>query len=214
MEVEHIRVILVDDHAMIRDGLIAILKSHFSCEILAEIENGNDAVAVITQTQADLVIMDIGLPGKNGLDVLCEIRGAGVKTPVLIFTMNKNLALFKKAEQATAQGFLLKNDAREYLVKAVKVIAAGGRYYSPEIEVLVSGNLTTPAEGLDPRVVLTRQEYDIFSLIAQGLTTKSIAEKKCVSSRTVEYHRCNINKKLGTSRVQDVIRVAQDFGLV
>lgn len=214
MEKKRLKVVLVDDHAMIRDGIAAMLEREYACVVVAEAENGIDAARLISESDADLAIMDLGLPGKNGMDVLDDIRARGVMMPVIIFTMNKNPETFKRIERFKAQGFLLKDDAREHLLRAVAAILSGGRYYSPEIEAVMMCAGGIKNEECDPRVILTRQEYLVFVRIVQGRSTKQIAEERAVAVRTIEFHRRNINKKLKTNRVQDLVRIAQDFGLV
>lgn len=213
-----IRVLLVDDHAVIRQGLKMLLESRPEIEVVADCENGREALLVVERLKPDVVLMDVVMPGLNGIEATRQIRKASNNTRVVI------LSGFVDEEQITgalrngASGYLVKNSDVSELVLAIQTVHRGNQYYSAALsegfdipELQIQARRPEQKTGLD---TLTAREREVLQLIAEGRTNQQIADELVVSVKTVEAHKAHIMDKLKAKSRTDLIRYALKRGIV
>jgi DNA-binding NarL/FixJ family response regulator len=209
-----IRVLIADDHPVFRFGMRALLESEEDFEVVGEASTGNEAVAVMDKYRPDVVLMDITMPGLNGIEATQQILDRHPKTNVLIVTMLDDDSLFP-ALRAGAHGYLLKGADGEETLRAIRAVAHGEAIFSPSIAQRLAQVVATPSpeEVESPFPELTGRELEILGLIAQGLSNAEIAERFTLSLKTVRNHVSSILNKLQVSdRLQAALR-ARDAGL-
>jgi DNA-binding NarL/FixJ family response regulator len=201
-----LRVLLADDHEMVRKGLRATIEEHPGWEICGEARTGREAVSKAREVHPDVVIMDFAMPELNGLEATRQIRAAVPEAEVLILSMHESEKLVHEMLTAGAQGYLLKTDAGEFLVAALQALSEHRPYFTPKVSaVVLQGYLNPQAEE---KSELTPREREIIQLIAEGKATKQIAEALGISVKTVETHRTNLMRKLDLHSTADVVRYA------
>jgi len=208
-----VRILLADDHDVVRRGLKALLQERADWEVCGEALSGRQAVELAREMRPDIAIVDLMMPDLNGLETTRQIRKVSENTQVLIFTMHHNEALVHDVLDAGARGYLLKTDAERHIVAAVETLMKRQPYFSAQISETVlggflrSGRQAVTAEGGSvPR--LTPREREIIQLLAEGHRNKKIAEELGISVKTVETHRTAVMRKLGVSSVVDLVRYA------
>ncbi len=206
-----IRVLLVDDHTVVRQGIRRILESDHEIEIVGEAGDGRSAVDMAQKVHPHVVVMDIGLPELNGVEATRQItkRSEGVR--VLVLTMHADDVYVRQSLKAGARGYLLKDSEDLDLIKAVKVIGRGGSFFSPAVsKVLLEGYLgdSGSRELEDDLGLLTDREREVLQLIAEGKTNKEVASALSVSINTVETHRKHIMEKLDLHNTAELVRFA------
>jgi len=205
-----INLVIADDHQIFRQGLVKMLKDVSDFNIIGETGNGTQALEIIIKTKPDIAILDISLPDLNGFEIAAAIQKKGVSTRVIFLTMHNDSITAKKAIQSFGDGYVIKDNAFEDLLYAIKSVRAGGKFISPSVSNKLI-NIGAPAESL--QIVLTEREKQILSLIASGLTNRQIADKLFISMKTVETHRNRILQKLGVHTTADMVRYAIKSGL-
>ncbi len=207
-----LRILIADDHGMIRQGLRSVVAEKPGWEICGEAANGRQAVALAREVRPDLVVLDLTMPEMNGLDATRRIREALPKTQVLILTMHDSEALAQEVLTAGARGYVLKNDAPELLPQAIEALAAGRTFFTPKVADLVMQTLLDPAaaasRGDAPRSRLTPRERELVQLLAEGKSNKEAADLLGISVNTVETHRKNVMSKLRLRSSSDLVRYA------
>lgn len=203
-----IRVLLADDHAILIEGLRALLSYYNDVEVVGEAHNGTQAVASVAQLQPDIVLMDIAMPGMNGIDATQLIRQQYPRTRVLVLTQHEEKQYVLALLKAGASGYLLKGAVGSDLIKALRAVAAGGTFLFPTIETLLVEEMHHPDMTLTPR------EIEILQYIVCGETSAHIAEILSLSVKTVEWHRNNLMGKLGIHNVAELVRYSLEHGLV
>jgi DNA-binding NarL/FixJ family response regulator len=214
---EPIRVVLVEDHQIVRQGLRALLEDTDAVEVVAEADNGNDAVEVVTQHRPNVVVMDLNLPGLNGVDATKAIRQAVPETHVLILSMYSTEEHVRPAIRAGAEGYLLKGSGLSDLVAAIKAVSSGNAFFSPQVAKIVLDDSRRAAQGGGSDRAgtdLTPRERQILKLVAEGHSSPQIAKDLNLSVKTVEGHRGRIMAKLDTKNVAGLVRHAIRLGLV
>ncbi|HWI68049.1 MAG TPA: response regulator transcription factor [Nitrospiraceae bacterium] len=210
-----IRVVLVDDHVLIRAGLRALLHSLPNIEVIGEASDGREAIDVIAQHQPDVVIMDIGMPGLNGVDSARRIVKQTPSTRVIILSMHANEEYVGRALEAGAKGYLLKGAEPAELELVLKAVMRGETYLSPSISKhLVQDYLSHRKEKTQPLPDLTARQREVLQLIAEGCSTKDIANKLKLSVKTVDTHRSELMHRLDIHEVAGLVRYAIRTGLV
>jgi len=204
-----IRVMLVDDHPMVQDGLSACLSFYDDIEVVGTCNDGHDVLAKAKACMPDVVLMDISMPGLNGLDATEILQEALAKTKVLIFSMHESAEFVTNAVQAGASGYILKDTNSEEVYQAIKAVAMGKSYFSSSIAKVL---IDQPQQQKNDR--LTTREQMILSYIAKGLSSKEVAQHLNISFRTVEVHRRNIKSKLNIDSLAELVRYAVTQGLV
>jgi DNA-binding NarL/FixJ family response regulator len=210
-----IRILLVDDHQMMRDGLRSVLASDPEIEVIGEAADGRTAIELTRKLGPDLVVMDIGMREMNGIDATQRIKTErpGVKVIALSTYTDRRYVL--RALEAGASGYVAKVSAFDELQRAVKAVAEGGSYLSPEVADLVVGRQPRQpsARRKTPYETLGAREREVLQLLAEGLTSGEIAERLHLSTRTVDTHRRNIMRKLGLHSVAELTKFAVREGL-
>jgi DNA-binding NarL/FixJ family response regulator len=210
-----IRVLLADDHALVRAGFRALLQSLGDVEIVAEVGNGHDALRLIEAQQPDVVLLDIAMPGLNGLEVAARVAQEFPNVRVLMLSMYANEEYVLQALRAGAAGYLLKDAGTSELELAVKAVARGETYLSPPVSKPVIEDYVRRV-GSQPSSLdrLTPRQREILQLIAKGHRTKEIAQVLNISVKTVETHRAQLMKELDIHDLAGLVRYAIRVGLV
>lgn len=207
-----IRVLLADDHAVVRQGFRLILSQHPDIEVVGEASNGREAVDKTLELNPDVTVTDIAMPELNGVEVVRQIRQNAPKVKVVVLSMHKDSVYVRETLRAGAKGYLLKDSIDQDLVKAVRAVAAGEAYLSPSISVTVLEDYEKHVE--DPLDQITPRERQLLEMLAEGRTSKDIATELDISVYTVDAHRSRIMKKLGFRSIGDLVRFAIQRGLV
>ncbi|MEW6351803.1 MAG: response regulator transcription factor [Thermodesulfobacteriota bacterium] len=212
------RVLIAEDHAILRDGLRSLLSSDEDIEIAGEAVDGREAVLCVRNLRPDIVLMDLSMPRLHGVEALREIKKVAPETKILVLTVHENEEYISATLEAGVNGYLLKKDATHAeLLRAIKAISKGRVYLSPAVsEKLVEGYLQG-RKGVRPKSTwetLTAREREILKLIAEGYRTKEIADFLCISVKTAENHRANLMRKLDLHNVAAVTAFAMEKGLI
>ncbi len=204
-----IRVLVADDHAVFRQGLCALLARRKGVEIVGQAENGKQALEQVAALDPDVVLMDIGMPVMNGLEATRAIHEAFPSTRVLVLTQYESREYILSLLQAGAAGYVLKLAPIEELMEAIRAVHSQGAFLTHELLQTVMDRVST-SRAPEPTVrpLLTDREMEIITLIAEGLTGNEIAERLCISRKTVVTHRANIMEKLGVHNTAELIRQA------
>jgi len=212
-----IRVIVVDDHTLIRQGIVGLLDRQADIEVVGEAGNGPDGIALVASTQPDVVLMDVAMPGVSGLDTTRELKARFPELPVVMLTMHEREDYIFEALRAGASGYVLKGADVQELLAAVRMARQGEVYLQPQaVKALVGDFLRRAARGEDRERLdgLSDREREILRLIAQGRTTPEIAEALGLSPHTVGSHRERIMSKLDLHSKTALVRYAISRGLV
>jgi DNA-binding NarL/FixJ family response regulator len=212
-----IRVILADDHAVVRAGLKAVLSTAKDIEVIGEAKNGNEAVALAERFKPDIVVMDLSMPDLDGTAATKQIVEKQIPTKVLVLTMHAEEDYLVPLMEAGAAGYLVKSAADRELVDAVRAIAHGDVYVRPAAARVLAKNLTKK----DPEKVnrerfdkLTQREQDVLRLVAQGFSAPEIGERLYISPKTVDTYKQRIHEKLGLAHRSDYVQFALKLGLL
>jgi DNA-binding NarL/FixJ family response regulator len=212
-----IRVILADDHAVVRAGLKAVLSTAKDIEVIGEAKNGNEAVALAERFKPDIVVMDLSMPDLDGTAATKQIVEKQIPTKVLVLTMHAEEDYLVPLMEAGAAGYLVKSAADRELVDAVRAIAHGDVYVRPNAARVLAKNLTKK----DPEKVnrerfdkLTQREQDVLRLVAQGFSAPEIGERLYISPKTVDTYKQRIHEKLGLAHRSDYVQFALKLGLL
>jgi len=214
-----IRILIADDHSVVRSGLRQLLKTSGDFSVVGEASSGEEAIEQVRKHKPDIAILDISMPGMNGIEATRIIKQDGAGTKVLILTIHESEDYVFQMVRAGASGYLLKNAGKEELFNAVNAIAAGERFFSPGISKLMvdefirRANKNVPAAAFNEEV-LTNREIEILKLIAGGLTNQEIADKLFISARTVDTHRTNLMQKLNIHETAGLVKYAIEKGIV
>jgi DNA-binding NarL/FixJ family response regulator len=210
-----IRIVLVDDHRLFRDGLRAILSAHPGFTVVAEAETAREAFKRIQEVEHDLVILDLTLPGSNGTALLRDLnRLRGHHRPVLVLTMHQHADIVSDALAAGATSYALKLQSEADLIKAIETTARGERYLAPQIAAVAADMMKRPRRGAGVLALLSSREREIFDLLIRGGTNADVARQLFISVKTVETHRTRIMRKLGVHSIGELIRLAARHGLL
>jgi DNA-binding NarL/FixJ family response regulator len=208
-----IRVLLADDHAMVRAGLKEILADTGDITVAAEATNGQEVMACVRGQEYDVAVLDMSMPGRSGIELIKQVKDAKPKLRILVLTMHSEEQYAVRALKAGASGFLTKEAAAEQLVAAIRRIAAGGAYVSPETaERLVLD--TGPQAVAAPHTLLSDREFQVLQMIAGGSTVGEIAKKLSLSVKTVSTHKTRILNKMGLANQAELIRHALEHKLL
>lgn len=210
-----VHVLLADDHKIVRDGLRTLLETQGSMSVVAEAENGLKTIQLAGELQPQVIIMDISMPGVNGIDATRKITSDLPGTKVIALSMHADRHIIIGMLEAGASGYLLKDCAFEELVTAIHTVLSDHTYLSPTIADILVRNYVhkSPVSSEAAPSELTPREKELLQLLAEGMTAKQIATALGISIKTVETHRRNISQKLGTSSVADLIKYAIREGL-
>jgi len=210
-----IRIVLADDHKITRDGLRALLEQQPNMKVVGEAENGRDAIRLALNLQPDVVVMDISMPEMNGIEATRQIRADLPGTKVIALSMYADRRYVTGMLKAGVSGYLLKNCAFDELVTAIAAIVENESYLSPRIADTVMKDYTHILRQDDASIdeILTNREREVLQLIAEGMSTRQIAERIHLSVKTVETHRQQIMRKLNAKSVAELTKIALREGL-
>ena len=211
------RVLIVEDHTLLRAGLRALLLQDPNIEIVGEADNGRDAVQAVGLLAPHLVLMDLSMPGMNGIEAILDIKRRYPGTRVLVLTIHKTDEYIHESLRAGANGYVLKDATHDELSIAVRSVLNGKTYLSPDIaSKVINGYLGTgkAAVGVSPWDALTHREREVLKLVAEGHPNKYIADYYCLSVKTIEKHRSNLMKKLDLHNASMLTAYAIEKGLL
>lgn len=207
-----IRVLIADDHAIVRKGLRQIAKEQGTGIEVDEAENGQEVIEKVQKNTYDVLVLDISMPGRNGLDILQEVRHSTPKLPVLILSMHPEEQYAIRMLKSGASGYLTKDCAPDQLVPALQKIARGGKYVSDTLAERLLFDLTGESNQ-QPHEILSDREYSVLLLIGQGKTPTEIAEQMVLSVKTVSTYRTRILEKLNLQSTAELIRYVVENNL-
>ena len=211
------RIVIAEDHTILREGLRVLLSSHPDLEVVGEAADGRDAIQCVEEAAPDLVLLDLSMPRMDGMDAIREIRKRSPDTKILALTVHKEEEYVLAALKAGAEGYALKDATHEELVTAIRRVLEGKRYLSPGVsEKVIEGYLAgkQARQAKTPWDSITAREREVLKLIGEGYKNKEIAEVLCISVKTVEKHRSNIMEKLDLHNVSDLTAYAIEKGIV
>lgn len=211
-----ITIVLAEDHNVVREGFRSLLENESDLHVVGEASDGLAAVDVTVAHKPDVLIVDVKMPGLNGLDVIRQVTTRSPRTRVVVLSMHANEAYVLEALRNGASGYVLKGADADELVEAVHTVVDGRRYLSPPISDRVIDAYVRRAEAtqLDRYEKLTNREREVLQLVAEGHTNAEVAERLSISTRTVETHRANVMEKLELETQADLIRFAIKRGLI
>ena len=211
------RIVIAEDHTILREGLRSLLSSDPNFEIIGEAEDGREAIRCVEKFKPDLILMDLSMPRMNGMEAISEIKKRFKETKILVLTVHKTEEYILATLKAGADGYILKDSTHAELVMAVKNVLSGKQYISPGISEKVIEGYLEGRKTLKTRTAwetLTQREREILKLIAEGYKNKEIADALCISVKTVEKHRANLMEKLDLHNVQALTTIAIEKGIV
>lgn len=207
-----IKLIIADDHELFRKGLAELLRKHDDIKIVKSVADGVEFMELVnTQFEADIVLLDITMPNMDGFQVLKELKNSNSNIRPIVISMHNDGNYIAKCAKMGAYGYLLKNTDEAELILAIRSVDSGKKYFSAEISEKMINFMSTQSISEN---VLSNKETEVLGLISKGLTTKEIAAKLFVSSRTIETHRANILKKLEVKNTAELIKKATKMNLV
>lgn len=211
-----IRVLLADDHTLVRAGLKKILEAAPAIEVVGEVADGNTALARLNDGNIDVLVLDLTMPGMDGLEVLRRVEVEHPDVKVLVLTMHADAEHALRAIRDGAEGYLVKDSAADDLVAGIEAVTAGRPYYSEPVQRALSEMVRGTGIAAQPRAadVLTDREMEVLKLVARGFSTKEIASQLDISGRTVETHRANLMRKLNLRSVALLTQLAIREGLI
>lgn len=212
------RIVIAEDHTILRAGLKALLESNPTFEVVGEADNGRDAIRRVGELKPDLIIIDLSMPGLSGIDAVKEIRDRYPEVKALVLTVHSEEEYVLSSLEAGANGYVLKDATHIELIAAAERVISGKTYLSPEItDKVVNSYLQANRNSQEPATKwdsVTQRERQILKLIAEGHTNKSMASYLCISVKTVEKHRANLMKKLDLHSVSALTTYAMEKGII
>jgi DNA-binding NarL/FixJ family response regulator len=210
-----IRVLLADDHTLVRESLAGVLEADGDVQVVAQAADGIEAVEKATEVHPDVVVADLSMPRLNGIEVVRRLREAVPSARVLVLTMHQEDEYVLQAVRAGASGYLVKDSAASELLAAVRNLHAGRAHFGPRAAQALADQMQHPERTVDdPYGRLTAREREVFHLIAEGLTTKEIARRLDISVKTAENHRARVLGKAGVRNTAELVRYALRRGLL
>ncbi|MFH6982281.1 response regulator [Marinoscillum luteum] len=212
-----IRILLVDDHPMIRDAIRQYFSTNEEIEILDEANNGQEALQKLEEKDFDLIITDMAMPDMNGVEFMTALQDRQIKQDVLVVSMINEVSQIKKMISLGAKGYVLKNSPKEEILKAIKTISGGENYYTREVYDIIMGQLSGKKPALQRvslEVTLTKREKEIVRLIMEEHSNQVIADMLFISVRTVEAHKRNILEKTGCKTMAGLAIYAIEKGII
>jgi len=208
-----LRVLLVDDHAVVRNGLRTVVTATGRMTVQAEASTAREGIRKSLEQPVDVVVLDLSLPDMSGIEATKLIRAERPRLPIVIFSMHSDREYCVRALRAGALGYVTKQGAPEEIVKAIETVAVGRRYVSPSLAELLVGVAVGGDDGRPPHEALSDREFEVLRLIAAGETPTQIAERLCLSVKTVSTYRARLLEKLNLENNSQLIRYAVEHGL-
>jgi two-component system response regulator NreC len=214
MSARTLRILLADDHTLVRAGIRRILEGQPGLEVVAEADDGAAALEGMRKSAPDIAVLDLKMPGAERLDLVRAAKALRPAMKVIVLTMHAGPEYVARAVRGGADAYLLKDSAVQDLVAAVEAVAAGRSYFSPPIQQQIAGLLRTGSAVAPGRPTLTDREREVLTWLARGLSSRQVADELAISVRTVETHRANLMHKLGVKSVALLIQVAIRDGMI
>ena len=209
------KILLADDHPLFLQGLVSLLTREKEFTIAGEVSNGNQVIEFLTCHPVDVCILDVNMPGCDGIEAVKIIRSTGFQTKLIMLTTYNDIELIRPLAKEGISGYVLKNSTGDELVSAIRQVIAGGMWFSPEVKQAMADDFVKQEKKkAEKEIVLTPREIDIVRLLAKELTNEKIAEQLFISYRTVETHRKNIMQKTGARNLAGLINFAHSNGLL
>ncbi len=206
----HKRLLIVDDHPMMRTGLAQLIDNEDDLKVCGEADNAGQATAAVAKQKFDLALVDISLPDRNGLELIKDLRALDPSLPILIVSMHDEMLYAERVLRAGARGYIMKQEGGQKFLQAIRRVLAGQVFVSEKMSARIleslAGNLAESSAS--PVRRLTDREFEVFQLISQGIGTSEIATRLHLSVKTVEVHRANIKQKLNLTTATDLVRYA------
>lgn len=207
-----IRIVMADDHAIVREGLRRIVASAEDFEVVDEAGDGNEVLRIVRERDFDVLVLDLSMPGRSGLELIKLVKAEKPRLRILVLSMHQEQQYAVRAIKAGASGYLTKESAPAQLVQAIRKIASGGAYISAEVAEQLAlgampGGSSAPHESLSPR------EFEVFRLLVAGVSVTDIAHQLTLSVKTVSTHKANLMLKMNLANQSDLIRYAMRHGL-
>ena len=202
-----ISILVADDHAIVRDGLKEILARTGDLVASGEAKNGQEVLRLVREGKWDLLLMDMSMPGRSGIELIKQVKSEKPRLRILVLSMHSEQQYAVRALKAGASGYLTKDSAADELVAAIRRIAGGGAYVSPETAERLALDLS-PVNEAPPHTLLSDREYQVFEMIATGKSLTAIADQLKLSVKTVSTHKTRIMQKMGADNQTDLIRYA------
>jgi DNA-binding NarL/FixJ family response regulator len=213
-----IKVLLADDHTIVRNGIRSLLEGLADIEIVGEARDGAEALSKVKELSPDVLLIDIAMPVLNGIEAAVQVSRLYKKTRCLMLSMHQEEDYILKSVEAGACGYLLKDNTREEMLRALRTVAGGEKYFSPSVSnVIIASYLQKVKDTGTPaahKTRLSKQEKAILQFIVEGLSSRQIAGKLALSVRTVENHRASMMKRLGVRNAVELVRTALDQKLL
>lgn len=206
-----IKIILADDHVLIREGFKSLLGKSPDFEIVGEAEDGRSLIELVKQTPTDVILVDITMPGLTGVEAMEQLKKSNPDLKFIILSMHEEREYVLNSVKTGAEGYLLKNVERKELENAITTVYNGGKYFSPFVVSILAESVSKPTGETGD---ITPREKEVLELVAKGFSTKQIADQLDISIRTVESHRINMLKKFKVSNTAELIKKAIDMRLL
>ncbi|BCA29004.1 response regulator [Metapseudomonas otitidis] len=205
------RILIADDHAIMRGGLKQLIEFDARLQVAAEAENGAQVLEQLRTGEFDLLLLDMSMPGLSGEDLISRVHGRYPRLPILVLSMHNEAQIAQRALRAGANGYLTKDHNPETLLAAIHRVAGGGRYLDPRIAEQLAFASSSPTD--DAAAQLSDREFQILRLLAQGLSVNQIADQLVISNKTVSTHKTRLMEKMGFTCNADIIKYAMTHGL-
>jgi len=219
------RIVLADDHALVRDGIRSLLETESDLQVIGEASNGKEAIDLVGEVNPDILIIDIRMPVMNGIDAVAELTQSKSSVKTIILSMHDSEEYILKSISSGANGYLLKDTDKSEFIKAIHTVREGGKYFSGDISNVLVNNLLggkneiikkeeTPKKTGENVFDLTNKELKVLELVLSGLTNQQISEKLQNSKRTIETHRFNLMRKMDVKNLIDLSKKSQKYNLI
>ena len=209
-----LQILIADDHPVVRQGIMRIIEDTRDMKVTAEAENGIEVLKKVRENNIDVVLLDISMPDRDGLDTVRDLKKLKPELPILVLTMHPEKYYGLRMIQAGASGYVTKQNAPFQLVEAIRKVTSGGMYISDSLAELLAASKKSKTNKKEEYGALSDREYQVMGMIAQGKKVKAIAEELCISVKTVHVHRRHILEKLNMSSNAEIIHYAIQNGLV
>jgi DNA-binding NarL/FixJ family response regulator len=208
-----IRLLVADDHPIVREGLMRVLEATRGMRVVAEAKDGHAVLRLVEETDVDVVLLDISMPGPGFLELLKRLKKLKPRLPVLVLSVHPEEQFATQALRAGAAGYLTKNQSPDQLVDAITKVLRGGRYITPSLAERLASSLATDHDGA-PHEELSSREFQVLCLLGSGKTARDVAEEISLSVKTVNTYRERLRQKLGLRNNAEVVRYAVEHGLI
>lgn len=208
-----IRLLIADDHAIVRSGLKQVFSLAPDLEVIGEAINGNEVLAFLRQQVPDLLLLDINMPGLSGPDLIARVKAHWADLPILVLSMHNEVQIAARVLKAGANGYVTKDSEMDVLLGAIRRVAGGGKFIAPELAEKLVFDMSIASEK-PAHMTLSDRELEVFRLLVAGKGVNDIAEQLCISNKTVSTHKTRLMEKLNLSGVAELMRYAMQHGLL